>query len=62
MDLSNYQKMDVFILFSCVNMKLRDEYPSLTELCKSLDLDMDILKDRLKQAGFEYDEAQNQFK
>lgn len=54
--------MDVFILFSCVNMKLRDEYPSLTELCKSLDLDMDILKDRLKQAGFEYDEAQNQFK
>lgn len=62
MDLSNYQKMDVFILFSCVNMKLRDEYPSLAELCKSLDLDIDILKDRLKQAGFEYDEAQNQFK
>ncbi|MBQ2382191.1 MAG: DUF4250 family protein, partial [Succinivibrio sp.] len=26
------------------------------------DLDMDTLKDRLKQAGFEYDEAQNQFK
>lgn len=54
--------MDVFILFSCVNMKLRDEYSSLTDLCKSLDLDMDTLKDRLKQAGFEYDEAQNQFK
>lgn len=43
-------------------MKLRDEYSSLNDLCKSLDIDMDILKERLKQAGFEYDEAQNQFK
>ena len=54
--------MDVFILLYCVNMKLRDEYSSLTDLCKSLDLDIDTLKYRLKQAGFEYDESQNQFK
>ncbi len=52
---------DPFMLMSFVNTKLRDEYHSLDELCKSLGVDRLELESRLKAAGFEYNEAQNKF-
>lgn len=52
---------DPFMLFSFVNMKLRDEYATLDELCKSLDIDRAALEEKLKAAGFEYSAENNKF-
>lgn len=52
---------DPMMLFSVINMKLRDFYPSLDALCKDLDVDKDEIIARLKAAGFEYNEQQNKF-
>lgn len=52
---------DPFMLMSFVNTKLRDEYHSLDELCKSLDINRAELEARLRAAGFEYNEALNKF-
>ena len=52
---------DPNILLSFVNMKLRDEYESLSELCASLDEDEADLTRRLADAGLRYDERVNQF-
>lgn len=53
---------DPFILYSAVNMKLRDQYNSLDDLCKSEDIDKTELLKVLKEAGFEYIDELNQFK
>lgn len=53
---------DPFMLFSMINMKLRDNYPSLIELCKSEDIDRDQLIKKLADAGFEYMPEINQFR
>lgn len=52
---------DPVILLSFVNTKLRDEYPSLEELCAALDLDAAELAGRLDGLGYRYDAGQNQF-
>ncbi len=52
---------DVNMLFSFINMKLRDEYSSLDELCKSMDVDQVWLVEKLQSVGFEYNEEQNKF-
>lgn len=52
---------DPMMLFSTVNMYLRDRYNSLDELCSSLDIDRKELEEKLLQAGFEYNEKQNKF-
>ncbi|MDE6236632.1 MAG: DUF4250 domain-containing protein [Muribaculaceae bacterium] len=53
---------DPFMLLSMINMKLRDEYSSLDDLCKSEDIDINILSDKLKNAGFDYMPEINQFR
>ena len=53
---------DPYILLSVVNTKLRDFYPSIEELCKALDINIDDLSGRLEKAGFSYDRATNQFR
>lgn len=54
---------DPFMLLSMVNMRLRDEYGSLDELCAAMDVDKEDLKRKLKDAGFEYLPAPvNQFR
>ena len=53
---------DPFILLSFVNTQLRDRYPSLEALCDDLDADLNSLTEKLAQAGFEYDKAQNRFR
>ncbi len=52
---------DPFMLLSVVNMKLRDYYKSLDDLCEDMNLDKDSLEATLKAAGFEYDETLNRF-
>lgn len=52
---------DPFILYSMINMKLRDAYPSLSELCESEGIDRKQLEATLKANGFVYDPATNSF-
>ncbi|MCQ2206938.1 MAG: DUF4250 domain-containing protein [Paludibacteraceae bacterium] len=52
---------DVMMLFSFINMKLRDEFSSLDELCGAMNVDRQFIEDKLKTAGFEYNEQQNKF-
>ncbi|MBR5892540.1 MAG: DUF4250 domain-containing protein [Bacteroidaceae bacterium] len=52
---------DAMMLMSFVNMKLRDEYPSLDELCASMDIDRRWLEGKLAAVGFEYSEENNKF-
>ena len=49
-------------LYCVVNTKLRDEYPTLEDLCTSLDISPDDLQSRLAAVGFTYDPATNQFR
>ena len=52
---------DAMMLMSFVNMKLRDEYPSLDELCASMNIDRQWLVEKLATVGFEYSEENNKF-
>lgn len=49
------------MLFSFINMKLRDEYSSLDELCNDMDVDKEMLLATLASAGFEYNPSANKF-
>ena len=52
---------DPMMLFSVINMRLRDIYPSLDALCDDLHVDKQEIMDRLAAAGFEYNAEQNKF-
>ena len=52
---------DPMMLYSFINMKLRDFYPSLDALCSDLNVNKDEIVRNLKEAGFEYDAQQNKF-
>ncbi len=52
---------DPFMLMSFINLKLRDFYSDLDELCEDLNIDKAALCDKLKSAGFEYSEKYNKF-
>ena len=52
---------DPMMLLSVVNTKLRDEYPSPRELCRSLRIDESELCNSLAGIGYEYDGALNPF-
>lgn len=52
---------DPMMLFSVINMKLRDEYPSLDALCEDLNVDKDDIIQCLSEVGFEYNAAANKF-
>ncbi|MBF4695725.1 DUF4250 domain-containing protein [Fusibacter ferrireducens] len=53
---------DPDICVSVINMKLRDQYASLDQLCDDLELDCDRLITTLKDHSFYYDPLTNQFK
>jgi len=53
---------DPMMLLSVINMKLRDFYPALDDLCDDLGIDRDELTSRLKSIGFEYIPEINQFR
>ena len=50
------------MLLCWVNMKLRDDFSSLQELCDALDIDAASLTARLHDAGFYYMPEINQFR
>ena len=52
---------DPMMLFSVINMKLRDNYSSLDELCDDLNVEKEDIIDQLKNAGFEYSPEHNKF-
>ena len=52
---------DPMILYSAVNMLLRDNYGSLDELCDDMNVNRKDLEDKLDAVGFKYDEKQNKF-
>ncbi len=58
--MENYPK-DPNMLMSWTNMKLRDYYKSLDELCDDLEIDRNNLEGRLNAAGFEYSPEFNKF-
>ena len=52
---------DPMMLFSVINMKLRDFYPSLDALCEDMNVDKEELMAKLAAFGFEYSEEHNKF-
>lgn len=53
---------DPNILLSMINMKLRDMYSSLENLCEDLDIDRVELEEKLGEIGYSYISEINQFK
>lgn len=52
---------DPSMLLSFVNLKLRDYYPSLDEMCKALDLEKEEIIKKLKSIDYEYSVEYNKF-
>lgn len=52
---------DPMMLYSWVNMKLRDYYDSLDELCASTGVERKDIEEKLRSAGFEYNKELNKF-
>ncbi len=52
---------DPIILLSYINTQLRDNYDSLSELCKSLSADEQEIRKTLSAVNYEYDEKLNKF-
>ncbi|MPM49021.1 hypothetical protein SDC9_95749 [bioreactor metagenome] len=61
LDKDKLLNMDSYILFSVINMKLRDKFLNLDDLCKTYDIKENEIKDKLERVGFHYNEANNQF-
>ncbi len=52
---------DPVMLLSVINTALRDQYPSLEELCRAEDIDADMLCAKLDTISYTYDRTQNRF-
>jgi hypothetical protein len=59
---SDVQRMDVHLLYSIVNMKLRNDYADLDDLARGLDIDRAELEARLGAAGYLYSAELRQFR
>lgn len=53
---------DPIMLYSYLNLKLRDQYSSLSALCEDMDEDEQGIIDKMSSAGFIYDKERNQFR
>ena len=58
----NFETKDIMLLYSFVNMKLRDEFLDLDDFVNYYGVDKKELLDRFSDAGYEYVEGENQFK
>ncbi|MBO5419170.1 MAG: DUF4250 domain-containing protein [Bacteroidales bacterium] len=52
---------DPIMLLSFINMKLRDYYKDLDELCEDMEIQKEELIKTLKAAGFEYNDDNKRF-
>ena len=60
--LINYKTMDINMLLSLVNMKLRNEKESLHDFCITYQIEESMLIERFKTNHLYYDITLNQFK
>lgn len=58
----NFETKDINMLLSMLNMKLRDEFSSLSSLTSYYNVDKEALLEKMKENGYEYVEDGNQFK
>lgn len=54
-------QLDANTLLSIINMKLRNNYKSLEDLGDDLNIDIELLKEKLLTNGYIYEESYNQF-
>lgn len=52
---------DPVMLYSFINLKLRDFYPSLDALCEDIGVEKVYIEQKLKAVGFEYNPSKNRF-
>ena len=52
---------DPMMLYSFINKKLRDFYPSLDALCEDMNVEKEVIVRTLKRVGFEYNPERNRF-
>lgn len=52
---------DPVMLLSFVNLKLRDFYKDLDQMCEDLDVDRNEIVEKLAGIGYQYDREQNRF-
>ena len=52
---------DPVMLYSFINLKLRDYYSGLDALCEDMDINKEQLVEKLAAAGFTYDKEHNCF-
>lgn len=57
----NFLNMDINIAYSMINMKLRDFYSSLDDLCDDIDISKVDILEHFEKNGFIYNENTNQF-
>ncbi|MEM1083998.1 MAG: DUF4250 domain-containing protein [Verrucomicrobiota bacterium] len=62
MNFSSFETMDPHLLVGLVNTELRNHSESLEDLVKTHDIDSQVLVTRLAEAGYDYLEAQKQFR
>lgn len=53
---------DPIMLLSVMNMKLRDFYMDIDEMCDDMNVSRTEIEEKLAKAGFIYDKSTNQFK
>lgn len=61
LDQQRVNTMDIHMLVSIVNMQIRNDFSTLTELCQFYDLDQQQLLQRMAGAGYQLQEQQQQF-
>ena len=49
------------MLYSFINPKLRDSYDSLDALCEDMNVEKELILEKLKSVGFEYNPSRNRF-
>ncbi len=52
---------DPVMLLSYVNLKLRDYYQSLEDMCGDIDVSKEMVLEKLSSIDYHYDEEKNQF-
>lgn len=57
-----YIPQDPEMLYSMINMKLRDSYDSFSSLCEDEDIDEQLVESVLNKAGYFYNKEINQFR
>lgn len=55
----NYLKMESETFYSIVNMKLRDFYNDIEDLCLSENIDFEKFNEKLESFGFIYESQNN---